>query len=593
MLGFLCLAAGLARRDADLAADGALQSVDPTLKPVAYRQHLQLLQRKGPLPQANHRGQPAKHEQKAKQARQAKRVMKAKKAKRAVQAKKAERARKARVLKAKTPKNPPVNLLTSCMAMKENGAESRRSLDLADVLVRKFASTKLVFIVPDDPHAGVGYDAERQYVRVLLEWPPVKAKKIDFNIFIANMTDPADLPPHANNTIYVVLGIVREGWGKEALEALKKRGSAIFAIHDSLCFGCENEGKGGCPGLIDAPIGCPNLGRDVRNNFPADLERLYFTPWGSEKVRLYPQKAAAPTMVVDATKGWTHVPGQTPPRAGNDGAVSMIRDNTLSAKAFVESVHKSFPTMHLVVLGDGTISTPGITHHVTKLPRDKFQPLLRSSWFFATGIESSYELSISDAAMAGAVLVDIANASKAAVSAPTTIHIDSAAQIQPRLMEALKRYKAGAQALRTRKWALNFHGSQYLWLNLMCSLHADTKVDRVIWTKMQFNDTGVQYHDDAKDAAVPSAVSPDQGDDADQQDAASDDQEAATSDDQEAAASDDQEAAASDDQDAAASDDNDAAANQQDDGVNAIEERYKALTGSASADAPALEYAVL
>jgi len=534
--------------------------------------------------------------------------MKAKKAKRAVQAKKAERARKARVLKAKTPKNPPVNLLTSCMAMKENGAESRRSLDLADVLVRKFASTKLVFIVPDDPHAGVGYDAERQYVRVLLEWPPVKAKKIDFNIFIANMTDPADLPPHANNTIYVVLGIVREGWGKEALEALKKRGSAIFAIHDSLCFGCENEGKGGCPGLIDAPIGCPNLGRDVRNNFPADLERLYFTPWGSEKVRLYPQKAAAPTMVVDATKGWTHVPGQTPPRAGNDGAVSMIRDNTLSAKAFVESVHKSFPTMHLVVLGDGTISTPGITHHVTKLPRDKFQPLLRSSWFFATGIESSYELSISDAAMAGAVLVDIANASKAAVSAPTTIHIDSAAQIQPRLMEALKRYKAGAQALRTRKWALNFHGSQYLWLNLMCSLHADTKVDRVIWTKMQFNDTGVQYNDGAE----PSAVSPDHGDDADQQDAASDDQEAATSDDQEAAASDDQEAAASDDQEAAASDDqeaaasddqeaaasddqeapasddNDAAANQQDDGVNAI-----APTGSASADAPALEYAVL
>ena len=93
---------------------------------------------------------------------------------------------------------------------------------------------------------------------------------------------------------------------------------------------------------------------------------------------------------------------------------------------------------------------------------------------------------------------------------------------------------------------------------------------------MQFNDTGVQYNDGAE----PSAVSPDHGDDADQQDAASDDQEAATSD--------DQEAAASDDQDAAASDDNDAAANQQDDGVNAI-----APTGSASADAPALEYAVL
>merc|ERR1711998_808106 len=154
-------------------------------------------------------------------------------------------------------------------------------------------------------------------------------------------------------------------------------------------------------------------------------------------------------------------------------------------------------------------------------------------------------------AMAGAVLVDIANASKAAVSAPTTIHIDTAAQIQPRLMEALKRYKPGALALRTRKYALNFHGSQYLWLNLMCSLHADTKVDRVVWTKMQFNDTGVQYHDSAKDDPAPSAVSPGKRD-AGRQDATSDGQEAATSDDQE---EDDQQNATPDDNDAAAEDD--------------------------------------
>lgn len=400
-------------------------------------------------------------------------------------------AKRTRAMKTK---NPPVDLMTQCITMKESGAENARAMDLADVLVRKFSSTKLVFILPDDPYDGVGYDAERQYARVLLEWPPAKAKKIDFSIFVANRTDLAEIPPHSKDTIYLIIGDITHDWGKMVLDELKSRGSAAFAIHDSCCFACDNEGKGGCPGLVNTPLGCPNLGRDVRNGHPEDLERLYFTPWGSEKLALYPKKSVTPTMIVDATKSWTQKPAY---RRRGLHLEAVHRENTLPAKAFVESMHKAFPeSVSLVVLGDATISTPGITHHTNQLPRDDFISLLRSSWFYVSGTESSYELSLSDAAMAGAVLIDVANASKAAVSPTTTVHIDSAAAVQPMMADALKRYQPGALSLRTRKWALNFHGSQYLWLNLLCSLHADTKVDRLVWTKMQFNDTGVRYSDE-------------------------------------------------------------------------------------------------
>ena len=53
--------------------------------------------------------------------------------------------------------------------------------------------------------------------------------------------------------------------------------------HDSCCFACDNEGKGGCPGLVNS-LGC-QPGQDVRRGHQ-DLERLYFTPWGSEKLAL-------------------------------------------------------------------------------------------------------------------------------------------------------------------------------------------------------------------------------------------------------------------------------------------------------------------
>ena len=79
-------------------------------------------------------------------------------------------------------------------------------------------------------------------------------------------------------------------------------------------------------------------------------------------------------MIVDATKSWTRS------LRTERGLHLEAVDEALPAKAFVESMHKAFPeSVSLVVLGDATISTPGITHHTN---RQRLHFLLRSSWFY-------------------------------------------------------------------------------------------------------------------------------------------------------------------------------------------------------------------
>lgn len=69
--------------------------------------------------------------------------------------------------------------------------------------------------------------------------------------------------------------------------------------------------------------------------------------------------------------------------------------------------------MTLAIIGDPTVKgedSRKFMHYKDKLPLADFQGHLRS-WFFATGIRQSYELSLADAAVAGAVvLVDFGTA---------------------------------------------------------------------------------------------------------------------------------------------------------------------------------------
>merc|ERR1712046_40258 len=102
-------------------------------------------------------------------------------------------------------------------------------------------------------------------------------------------------------------------------------------------------------------------------------------------------------MFIDATKEWA---------------------NDMQPKEFVQLLREKIPELALTVLGDaGTgkgVDYYGLANEsgkleifLDKLPLADFQQHLRSSWFFATGIQSSYELSLSDAVVAGAVLVDV------------------------------------------------------------------------------------------------------------------------------------------------------------------------------------------
>lgn len=371
-------------------------------------------------------------------------------------------------------------LSPQCIRLKEEGLGWKGSTKLIETMLDRFAATKIVLISPDDPYKGEGYSAERQYARTLLEWAPVKNKKLDFSVFNyfhkspTGVNNQPTLPPPDAGTIFVVIGILEEDWGKDVVDALKKRGSAVFGIHDSLCFGCGEEGKGGCPGKLGIPLGCPNLAENVLNGYPDDLERLYFTPWGSERATLYPEKTDKPSMFVDATKDWTNTDFSD-------------RKSEISAKKFVELVQAAIPDMELTVLGDETIQQgKGVTHYMDRLPLEQFQTLLRTSWFFATGIESSYELSLSDAAMAGALLVDIGDASKGVLKPSESVNIASDKDVSTLLAEAVQRYKTDQLDAKTHEWAVNFHSDGYLWLNLLCGMHADTKPNRYEWSRLMY-----------------------------------------------------------------------------------------------------------
>jgi hypothetical protein len=230
-------------------------------------------------------------------------------------------------------------------------------------------------------------------------------------------------------------------------------------------------------------------------------DRVYFTPWGSETTNLFPEKTPEPSMMVDATRDW-----EAPVYWGERGG------QKLSAKEFVEMVAKNFPDMKITVLGDDTVTTPAdssnFEHFMGRLELETFQEYLRKSWFFATGIFSSYELSLSDASLAGAVLVDVGTVSKAVVVPPDSVRLcldtkdlcpnatnaDGTQQSKEEetvagLTGAINAFHEQNLAEKTATWGNTFHSSSYVGLNLLCSIRADETGTPHEWTTKMFPDT--------------------------------------------------------------------------------------------------------
>jgi len=347
-----------------------------------------------------------------------------------------------------------------CIALKNKGAAWGGPSDIVEQdMLERFKGKEFVIILQADPYASTDFSAPRQYARTLLGWEPVKTKQLNMSYWVANETHP--VPTDYGDRKFIIFGMVESPIIKQAVDVLRGQNASFILIHDSLCFKPD--------GTHHFPMGCPNELIDFQDSHPGGIppKGLYFTPWGSEEDVLYADKTEGPSMFIDATADW---------KAPDD----------MTSKQFVRLIKKRLPFVKVTVLGGEDIDTKNITHYQHKVPFFRFHELLRESWFFVTGIESSYELSVADAAMAGAVLVDVSNASKLAVKAPNSVIVRNATDAVAAVRWAVDNYKASDMSHQTRTWARNFHNARYIGLNLMCSIHAVSRPDSSDWTRDQF-----------------------------------------------------------------------------------------------------------
>jgi hypothetical protein len=303
-----------------------------------------------------------------------------------------------------------------------------------------------------------------------------------------------------SSTTYVVIAEM-DLTTHDIVKSARASGKKVFLVHDSLCFGCGT--VGGCVAKYGGPIGCPNLLDDVSKESLA--EGMYFVPFGSQWPGDLPSKGKTtlPSMFIDARKKWRGKPG---------------------AKDFVRIMQANFPNVSLAIYGDETIDMMGNAKHILyELKTAEFLAYMRKSWFFATGVPSDYGLSHADAAMAGAVLVDVGAVSKSAVLPKTALticgHTPLRAQrcksdrnftsVADEVVEKLggsqlgviKAYletkpmsdimhavdwKTSELAKETTDWFQRFHGPHYVGLNLLCSLHGEASADHVNWTASMY-----------------------------------------------------------------------------------------------------------
>ena len=392
----------------------------------------------------------------------------------AVSARKTEHRSRALTTADYDPETDPGRIISQCLQFKEEGAFWDRTKELQKNLFREIKAKEIVVVIPTDldDTTATDHSAPRQYARVLQAY---KALNEHFDVkvvgYFLNATGDGKwtaLPEDTGEQVFVAFGMP-PAFG-DMLHQMHSRSSKMLMIHDSLCFEENSPQKNGYS------AGCPLLASDFVDRFHGHgvPSGVFFTPWGTETNKVWPEKSAGPSIIIDATHEWTKNEA-----LGLDVQVGDV----------VKTFRNKFPWMKIVVLSDGEQDlwgTKNIEVYTERLPLEDFLQHLRESWFFVTGIQSSYELSLSDAAMAGAVLVDVNRASKRTVSPPTTVHFDNSTSLSSVIDDAVRRFKEEELAFKTRKWAEAFHGETYVGLNLACALFADQQ-DHQQWTDLQFN----------------------------------------------------------------------------------------------------------
>ena len=103
-----------------------------------------------------------------------------------------------------------------------------------------------------------------------------------------------------------------------------------------------------------------------------------------------------------------------------------------------------------------------------KLPLSDFQAELSRTWFFASGIQSSYELSLVDAQMAGATIVDVGGVAQLAAIGPSTVSVKQydVEAMRGQLATEIRRFDSA----RSHEYAMAFHDDDFVMSNLLCAL---------------------------------------------------------------------------------------------------------------------------
>tara|TARA_B110001452_G_scaffold147020_1_gene122331 strand:- start:298 stop:1848 length:1551 start_codon:yes stop_codon:yes gene_type:complete len=354
--------------------------------------------------------------------------------------------------------------LELCLGLKQNGARFGGLAALKQWMAHRFKEEKVVLVVPSDPYTGAGHDDQRLYARVLLNW--TETEQLHISYYVSDPNDSsAPLPQGDPKTNFVMLGSP----DVHLSNRLRKHGNGrLLFVSDHTCE--QSDALSSKPTNPDMDssfaLGCPAVADDLPRRgrfFGRDLH-MYFTPRGAELSKLWPDKAEKPLMLVDASEPWTGI----------------------SAHEFVDSVVNSVPEMSFVILGDESFKlniTGRFEHYMDPLPRDHVQKLLRNSWFYASGAKRTRGQPLLDAAMAGAVLVDVTNGSTALVRPPTAIRIEHLTEVH-RIVKATR--DVHALTSKTSTWAKDFHGSEYTALNLLCALHAHSSDERSIFAAKQF-----------------------------------------------------------------------------------------------------------
>jgi hypothetical protein len=325
---------------------------------------------------------------------------------------------------------------------------------------------------------GEGYSAEYQYMHELMSWAR-EYQEFTVNYIPSNLLDQ-DLPLLTHRGAHAVTALVLVGRWQEfekfrsIFEQLERDNVIVLWVHDSACLPNRRWIRHGCPS-------------------PQPKNKL-FTPWGSSPDNLYADKTKTPSMVVDGTKPWgMDVPWRY--SRGSTGVEQLLQSGRQrqvfprgtsseysmgpSLEAFLRRVRAENMGINVTCLR-GCERFPDLVDHCVsdKLPRRDFFSLLRGTWFFATGFLTGYELGKSDAQMAGAILVE---ASTGGVRDMSYWQRDDGHSLAETSLTGLvsgmrahvEHQPAFARASQeVRQHAIDFHAPDYMWSNLLCSLHA-------------------------------------------------------------------------------------------------------------------------